>query len=405
MDLSGKKIALIMCGSVAVYKSLDLIRRLRERGAVVIPVMTKSAQKFITPLIVGAISNRRVYTHLLSYKEGYESNHIQLANECDLLVVAPASANFIAHVAHGMVYDLASAILLAKGDQPVLIAPAMNFMMWAKPATQRNVEILQKDGCYFIGPESGAMAESNGYGVGRMSEPCDIIRQITWLLYKSKELLLKGKRALVTSGPTYEPLDPMRYIANRSSGQQGHAIAKSLAYFGAEVILISGPVSIADPPNVMTIHVERAEDMLQEVLKALPVDIAVMVSAVSDWRFPKIAGTKIKRKDIGDTMRIDLMENPDILKIIGHHQCRPSIVVGFAAETQCIEQNAREKLLNKGADFIVSNCILPDTGFVGKEWNKVSIVFPDKIEEYPELPKAEVADRLCHLIVEHLGMK
>ncbi|KGB27276.1 bifunctional phosphopantothenoylcysteine decarboxylase/phosphopantothenate synthase [Candidatus Liberibacter solanacearum] len=403
MDLLGKRILLIMCGSVAVYKSLDLIRRMRERGVVVIPVITDSAQKFVTPLLVGAISNSQVYTSLFPHEERHDSNHIQLASDCDLFLVAPATAHFIACIAHGMADDLASAVLLAKRDQPVLLAPAMNFMMWSNSATQRNVEILQKDGYYFVGPENGAMAENNGCGVGRMSESCDIIKHAAGLLCREKKLPLKGRRAVVTSGPTYEPLDPMRYIANRSSGRQGHAIAECLACLGAEVTLISGPVSLSDPPNVTTIHVERAEEMLQEVLKSLPADIAVMVSAVSDWKFSEIAKTKIKRKDIGNVMRVDLAENPDILRIIGHHQYRPSVVVGFAAETQCIEQNAREKLLYKGADFIVSNCVLPEVGFVGKESNKVSIVFPGNIEEWPELLKTEVANRLCVLIMKYLN--
>ncbi|AKK20285.1 bifunctional phosphopantothenoylcysteine decarboxylase/phosphopantothenate--cysteine ligase CoaBC [Candidatus Liberibacter africanus] len=405
MNIIGKRIVLIMCGSVAIYKSLDLIRRLQEKGAIVIPVMTNSAKKFITPLMVGAVSNSRVCMDLFSDEEGNDRNHIKVASDCDLFIVAPASANFIARIAHGMVSDMASAILLARGDQPVILASAMNFMMWDKAVTKRNVKILQKDGYYFVGPENGAMAESNGCGIGRMSEPCDIIRFIISLLCRDKKLPLRGKRAVVTSGPTYEPLDPMRYIANRSSGRQGHAIAESLACLGAEVILISGPVSLDDPSNVTTIHVEQAGDMLQEVLKTLPVDIAVMVSAVSDWRFSEILEEKIKRKDIGGRgMRIDLKENPDILKVIGHHKCRPSIVIGFAAETKSVIDNAREKLLYKGADFIVSNCISPQTGFVGKDRNKVTIVSPDKIDEWPELLKTEVADKLCHLIIEHFAM-
>ncbi|MEG8099230.1 bifunctional phosphopantothenoylcysteine decarboxylase/phosphopantothenate--cysteine ligase CoaBC [Candidatus Liberibacter brunswickensis] len=404
MNILGKRIVLIMCGSIAIYKSLELIRRLQERGALVIPVMTDSAKKFITPLMVSSLSNSHVFMDLFSYENEHDNNHIKVANNCDIFVVAPASANFIARVAHGMVCDMASAILLARGDQPVIFAPAMNFMMWDKSVTRRNVEVLKNDGYYFIGPEIGAMAENNGSGLGRMSEPRDIIKNITLLLSRDKKLFLKDKRAVVTSGPTCEPLDPMRYITNRSSGRQGHAIAESLARFGAEVILISGPVSIVDPPGVTTIHVERADDMLQEVLKTLPVDIAVMVAAVSDWRFSEIADEKIKRKDMGDTIRIEFKENPDILKIIGHHKLRPSFVVGFSAETQCLVDNAREKLLHKGADLIVSNYILPETSFIGKEHNKVSIVFPDKIEDWPELLKSEIADKICSLIVDHFNV-
>ncbi|MBL0848915.1 MAG: bifunctional phosphopantothenoylcysteine decarboxylase/phosphopantothenate--cysteine ligase CoaBC [Candidatus Liberibacter ctenarytainae] len=405
MNLVGKRIILIMSGSVAIYKSLELIRRMRERGAVVVPILTSAAQKFITPMMVSALSNSRVYTDLF-LRNDCDGNHIQLTENCDLFVVAPASANFIARTAHGMVNDLASAVLLAKGNQPVLLAPAMNFMMWSNVTVQRNVELLRGDGYHFIGPENGAMAEDNGSGIGRMSEPPDIIMRVQLLLNDRKYLPLKGRRAVVTSGPTYEPLDPMRYITNRSSGRQGHAIAEKLAYLGAEVILISGPVSIPNPSNVVTIRIEKAEEMLQEVLKALPVDIAVMVSAVSDWKCAEISKTKIKQKKLeGDSMRLDLVENPDILKIIGHHQCRPSIVIGFAAETHGLVKYAREKLLDKGADFIVANSISPESGFIEKDYNQVSIISSEGVKQWPQLLKTEVAYKLCMLIAHHLDSR
>ncbi|MBA5723692.1 bifunctional phosphopantothenoylcysteine decarboxylase/phosphopantothenate--cysteine ligase CoaBC [Candidatus Liberibacter sp.] len=405
MSLVGKRIVLIMSGSIAVYKCLDLIRRMCERGVVVIPVLTSSAQKFITPMLVNAISNSHVYAKLFSCEPGSNTNHIQLARDCDLLVVAPASANFIARIAHGMAYDLASAIILSKQDRPVLLAPAMNPTMWFNPATQRNVDILRRDGIFFVGPEEGAMAENDEIGLGRMSEPLDIIACITRLLGREENLFLTGKRAVVTSGPTYEPLDPVRYITNRSTGRQGHAIAESLAHFGADVTLISGPVSLADPPNVKTIRIERTEEMFREVLTTLPVDIAVMVSAVSDWRLPEIAKTKIKRRNSDGILRLNLIENPDILKSIGHHKCRPSVVVGFAAETQHLEENAQEKLSHKGANFIVANSVLPKTGFIGEEYNQVSIVSPEGIEKWPKLLKKEVAHKLCFLIAKHLKIE
>ncbi|MBY7648931.1 MAG: bifunctional phosphopantothenoylcysteine decarboxylase/phosphopantothenate--cysteine ligase CoaBC [Candidatus Liberibacter europaeus] len=405
MNLSGKRIILVMSGSIAIYKSLDLIRRMRERGAIVVPVMTDSAQKFITPMIVGSISNSYVYSNLFAHENEHDANHIKLASDCDIIVVAPASANFLARIAHGMAHDLASAILLAKGSVPVLLAPAMNFMMWSNLAIQRNIEILRRDGYFFIGPENGAMAENNGCGIGRMSDPFDILSHVATLLERGINFPLRGKRAVVTSGPTYEPLDPVRYVTNRSSGRQGHAIAESLAYLGADVTLITGPVLLADPPNVKTIHVERADEMLQEVLKTLPVDIAVMVAAVSDWKFSEMATEKIKRKYGMSNMKFDFVENVDILNVIGHHPCRPSIVVGFAAETQLITENGREKLLHKGADFIVANDVLPDKGFIGKEYNQVTIISHDDVEQWPKLLKTEVANRLCDLIVKYLNVR
>ncbi|WP_105383591.1 bifunctional phosphopantothenoylcysteine decarboxylase/phosphopantothenate--cysteine ligase CoaBC [Neorhizobium alkalisoli] len=400
MALTGKRILLIISGGIAAYKSFDLIRRLRERGASVRPIMTRAAQEFVTPLAVGALSASHVYVDLFSREDEQDVGHIRLARENDLVVVAPASADLMAKMAHGLADDLASAVLLAT-DRPVLIAPAMNPKMWAAPATRRNAETLKADGIHFIGPMAGEMAESNEAGIGRMAEPLEIVAAVERLLDGTAKPLA-GKTAIVTSGPTHEPIDPVRYIANRSSGRQGHAIAAALARLGADVTLISGPVTIPDPSGVKAVHVERAEEMLDAVLSRLPADIAVMVAAVADWRVASSAEQKIKKRPGEVPPPLQLAENPDILKTVGHHDRRPKLVVGFAAETQDIEKNGRAKLERKGADMIVANDVSPETGIMGGSRNRVKIISAHGIDEWPDLGKDEVAERLAQLIAERL---
>lgn len=400
MTLAGKRILLVIAGGIAAYKSLDLIRRLRERGASVRPIMTRGAQEFITPLAVGALSASHVYTELFSREDEQDVGHIRLARECDLVLVAPATADLMAKMANGLADDLASTVLLAT-DRPVLVAPAMNPKMWAHPATQRNVGVLQGDGIQLIGPMEGEMAESGERGRGRMAEPLDIVAGVEDLLSGPKPLA--GMTAVVTSGPTHEPIDPVRYIANRSSGKQGHAIAAALARLGAEVTLVSGPVTIPDPAGVRTLHVERAEEMRDAVLGALPADIAVMVAAVADWRVASSAGQKIKKQPGEAPPPLELAENPDILKTVGHHARRPRLVVGFAAETQNVEENGRSKLERKGADLIVANDVSPETGIMGGDRNRVKLISRDGVEGWPDLSKDEVAERLALWIATQIG--
>ncbi|MUZ73125.1 bifunctional phosphopantothenoylcysteine decarboxylase/phosphopantothenate--cysteine ligase CoaBC [Agrobacterium vitis] len=396
MALTDKRILLIISGGIAAYKSLDLIRRLRERGASVRPIMTRAAQEFITPLAVGALSASHVYTDLFSREDEQDVGHIRLARDCDLILVAPVTADLMAKMAHGMADDLASAVLLA-ADRPVLVAPAMNPKMWTHPATLRNVAQLKADGIQFIGPMAGEMAESGEAGLGRMAEPLEIVAKVEACL-DTPFKPLAGKTAIVSSGPTHEPIDPVRYIANRSSGKQGHAIASALARLGAEVTLVSGPVSLADPIGVKTIHVERAEDMRDAVLTHLPADIAVMVAAVADWRVETASEHKIKKQPSDAAPMLALTENPDILKTVGHHEKRPALVIGFAAETQNIKENGRAKLERKGADLIVANDVSPQTGIMGGDRNRVTLIYKDRTEDWPDMDKDAVAERLAQTI-------
>lgn len=398
MVLSGKHILLIISGGIAAYKSLDLIRRLKERGAKVTPVMTKGAQEFITPLAVGALCATHVFTELFSRQDEQDVGHIRLARDCDLVLVAPATADLMGKMAHGLADDLASTILLAT-DRKVLVAPAMNPQMWRAKATQRNVQTLTTDGITFIGPMTGEMAEKGETGLGRMAEPLQIIDAVEVIL-SDRPKPLAGKTAIVTSGPTREPIDPVRYIANHSSGKQGHAIASALAALGADVTLVSGPVTIADPTGVTTVHVERAEEMRDAVVSRLPVDIAVMVAAVADWRVATSIDQKIKKLPGGQPLSLQLMENPDILKTVGHHEYRPRIVVGFAAETQNVETNGRAKLDRKGADMIVANDVSAGTGIMGGDRNSVKLISRLGVESWPDLDKTDVAKRLAAVIAE-----
>ncbi|MEH3090508.1 MAG: bifunctional phosphopantothenoylcysteine decarboxylase/phosphopantothenate--cysteine ligase CoaBC [Agrobacterium cavarae] len=400
MALSNKHILLIISGGIAAYKSLDLIRRLKERGAKVTPVMTRGAQEFVTPLAVGALSATHVFTELFSRQDEQDVGHIRLARDCDLVLVAPATADLLAKMANGLADDLASTVLLAT-DRPVLVAPAMNPKMWEAKATKRNIATLKSDGIAFIGPMAGEMAEKGEAGIGRMAEALQIAEGVEHLLDDAPKPL-KGKTAIVTSGPTHEPIDPVRYIANRSSGQQGHAIAAALAKLGAEVTLVSGPVTIPDPAGVTTIHVERAEEMRDAVLAKLPSDIAVFVAAVADWRVASSSEQKIKKQPGDAPPALQLTENPDILKTVGHHEKRPRLVIGFAAETQNVEGNGRAKLQRKGADMIVANDVSPETGIMGGARNQVKIISQTGVDAWPDLSKTEVAERLAALIAERL---
>lgn len=398
MTLADKRILLIIGGGIAAYKTLDLIRRLRERGAAVTPVMTRAAGEFVTPLSVGALAGTKVYGELFDRDDEQDVGHIRLARGADLVILAPASATRMGKMAAGIGDDLAGAILLAT-RAPVLLAPAMNPAMWTHPATRRSLETLKGDGLHFVGPNRGEMAESGESGEGRMAEPLEIVAAAEAILGTGIGLLA-GRHILVTSGPTHEPIDPVRYIANRSSGRQGHAIAASLARLGARVTLVSGPVALADPPDVSTVHVETAREMLAAVEAALPADAAVFVAAVADWRTEGDAAHKIKKGPEGPPA-LGLVENPDILRTVGTGPRRPALVVGFAAETRDLLENATAKLERKGADLIVANDVSGDV--MGGEANTVRLVSRDGVEEWPRMPKGEVADRLALDIARRLA--
>ena len=406
MTLSGARILLIISGGIAAYKSLDLIRRLRERGFAVRCVMTQAAQQFITPLSVGALTADHVFTDLFDRQDEQDVGHIRLAREADLVIVAPATANLMAKLANGLADDLASAVLLAT-SAPVLLAPAMNPAMWAHPATRRNRETLAVDGISFVGPGRGEMAESGEAGEGRMAEPLEIVAAAEASL-KPANQILSGRRIIVTSGPTHEPLDPVRYIANRSSGKQGHAIAAALAALGADVRLVSGPVSIPDPAGVSVAHVETAREMKAAVEGQLPADAAIFVAAVADWRPADTGAEKIKKVSGKGPPPLEMVENPDILATVGRHKKRPGLVIGFAAETENLEKNASAKLKKKGADIIVANDVSHNSGVgakgvMGGDRNRVRIVSGSGIDAWPEMTKTEVAERLAALVAQKLG--
>ncbi len=399
-SLAGRRILLIIGGGIAAYKCLDLIRRLRERGAKIRPILTKAAEEFVTPLAVGALAADKVFTELFSREDEHDVGHIRLSREADLIIVAPATADLMAKMANGLANDLASAVLLAT-DKPVLIAPAMNPKMWNHAATRRNRLTLEKDGIRFIGPNKGEMAESGESGAGRMAEPLEIVAAIEKYLDRSPKPL-KGKTVIMTSGPTHEPIDPVRYIANRSSGKQGHAIAAALARLGATVRLVSGPVTIPDPEGVSVIHVESAREMRDAVEQLLPADAAIMVAAVADWRYANEANEKIKKQPGEKAPALQMVENPDILAGVGHSKLRPRLVVGFAAETQDLLANAQKKLAKKGADWIIANDVSHAKGVMGGDRNAVRIVTHMGVEEWPEISKEEVAERLAHKIATAL---
>jgi phosphopantothenoylcysteine decarboxylase / phosphopantothenate---cysteine ligase len=394
-----KRVLLIIGGGIAAYKSLDLIRRLKESGVSVRVVMTEAAQRFITPLAAGAIVGERVFTDLFDQAQEFDVGHIRLARECDLIVVAPATANLMAKAAHGLANDLASAVLLAT-DKPVLFAPAMNPHMWANAATRRNFATLQASGLRFIGPNEGEMAESGERGLGRMAEPLEIRDAVLAALSDGP---LKGKRALVTAGPTVEAIDPVRFISNRSSGKQGYAIAAALAELGADVTLVSGPTNLPAPQGVRRVDVESAREMLEASEAALPLDVAVMVAAVADWRPTKEAQSKIK-KDAAGVPSIALQENPDILATLAKPgKKRPKLVVGFAAETDHVEEHARAKIAKKGCDWIVANDVSGDV--MGGAENQVLLITKDKAETWPRMAKEAVARRLAAEIANAVADK
>jgi phosphopantothenoylcysteine decarboxylase/phosphopantothenate--cysteine ligase len=392
-----KRILLVIAGGIAAYKSLDLIRRMQDRGLRVRCILTEAAQKFVTPLAVGALAGERAFTELFDPHSEFDVGHIRLSRDCDLVLVAPATADVMAKMAGGHADDLATAVLLAT-DKPVLLAPAMNPHMWQRKATQRNLAQLVHDGVQVVGPNAGEMAERGEGGIGRMAEPLEIAAAVASILRKSGAL--SGKRMLVTSGPTHEPIDPVRYIANRSSGKQGHAIAAAGAAAGAEVVLISGPVDVPDPPGVSVTKVETAQQMLAAVEQALPVDIAVFAAAVADWRVERQSTSKIKKQK-GRPQQLGLIENPDILATIARRNSgRPRLVVGFAAETDDVIANAQAKLARKGCDWIVANDVSPATGIMGGDFNTVHLITADGAEAWPPQSKDEVARRLVERIAE-----
>jgi phosphopantothenoylcysteine decarboxylase / phosphopantothenate---cysteine ligase len=393
-----ERIVLIIGGGIAAYKCLDLIRRLKERGMAVRVVMTRAAQEFITPLAVGALSNERVFTDLFSLDDEREIGHIRLARDCDAVVVAPATADLIAKMAGGHANDLATAVLLAT-DKPVLVAPAMNPRMWLHPATQRNVAQLQADGVTIAGPAIGEMAERGEAGPGRLVEVPDLIAAIEGLTIDRKVAgslgPLAGRHILITAGPTHEPIDPVRYIANRSSGKQGYALAAAARRLGARVTLVSGPVTLPEPPGVDVVSVVTAQDMLQAARAALPADIAIFAAAVADWRLAKPKPDKIKKTASGEPPSLKLTENPDILATLARSpQNRPALVIGFAAETSDVLAHARKKLKTKGADWIVANDVSPESGVMGGDRNRVHLVMEGKVESWPDMSKTQVAEQL-----------
>ncbi|NOX41701.1 MAG: bifunctional phosphopantothenoylcysteine decarboxylase/phosphopantothenate--cysteine ligase CoaBC [Alphaproteobacteria bacterium] len=392
--LVDKTILLVIGGGIAAFKALELIRRLRELGAKVIPVLTSAGAEFVTPLSVSALAASPVHTDLFDLTNEAEMGHIELSRCADLVVVCPATADFLAKMATGLANDLASTLLLAT-DKPVLIAPAMNVRMWNHPATVRNVEMLRHDGILFVGPNRGEMA-CGEFGEGRLAEPAEIVSAIEVSFLGDK---LAGKRVLVTSGPTFEPIDPVRYLANRSSGAQGAEIARALVMQGAEVVFVTGPAEVAPPAGVKLVSVETAVQMAAAVRDELPVDVAIFAAAVADWRVKKAATGKIKKTQGGTPPSLDFTENPDILATTSKMKSgRPKLVIGFAAETENVEENAIAKRLRKGCDWILANDVSPKAGIMGGTENAVTLISHEGLERWPRLSKAEVAVRLADQI-------
>ena len=391
-----KSILLIIGGGIAAYKSLELIRLLKGKGIGVTAVMTKAAEQFVTPLSVASLSGNKVYGDLFSLTDETEMGHIELSRSADLVVVAPATADLLAKMATGLANDLASTTLLAT-DKKVLAAPAMNVRMWHHAATQRNIRTLMTDGVTFVGPTAGEMA-CGEFGLGRLAEPADIAVAIDTMLSPQAKPLA-GRHVLITAGPTREPIDPVRYISNHSSGKQGYAIAEAAVKLGARVTLVSGPVSLPIPPGVGMTQVTTAQEMLQAVESSLPADIAIFTAAVADWRVAKVAGEKLKKSADGAVPSLSFAENPDILKTIASlKKGRPKLVVGFAAETEKVIDHAKAKLAKKGCDLIVANDVSPDSGVFGGDANTVHLVSATGVENWPKLSKAEVASRLMNTL-------
>ena len=391
------RVLLIIGGGIAAYKSLELTRALQRRGHSVVPVLTAGAQAFITPLSAAALAGEKAYTDLFDLKDEAEMGHIALSRSADIVVVAPATANLIGRMANGLADDLATTLLLAT-DKQVMIAPAMNVRMWQHPATQRNIARLISDGVVLVGPDEGDMA-CGEHGPGRLAEPEVIAAAVDARL--GQRQLLKGLRAVVTSGPTIEPIDPVRFIANRSSGRQGHAMAEALARAGADVTLVSGPVTLADPEGVAVVRVERAIDMLRAVEQALPADIAIFAAAVADWRVEE-AGQKLKKSREG-LPTLALAENPDIASTIAHGPLRPRLVIGFAAETENLLPSASEKRVRKGLDWIIANDVSASNAIFGGAENEVNLITPQGVEAWPRMGKQHVARQLVARIAAHMG--
>jgi len=397
--LTGKRILLIIGGGIAAYKSLDLIRRLRDHGASVTPVLTRAAEEFVTPLSASALAAQKVYRDLFDLTDEAEMGHIELSRAADLVVVAPATADLMAKIAHGHANDLASTLLMAT-DKRVLIAPAMNVRMWEHPATQRNLGVLQGDGVLVVGPDEGNMA-CGEFGPGRMAEVPQIVAATHAALGDGP---LRGTHVLVTSGPTHEPIDPVRYIANRSSGAQGTALAAALRDLGARVSFVTGPASVPPPFGVDVIRVETAREMQVAVEAALPADAAVFAAAVADWRVANAADQKMKKDGSGTAPALEFAQNPDILaRVAQMTEGRPRLVVGFAAETETVEAHATAKRARKGCDWIVANDVSPETGIMGGAENRIVLISQEGAEPWPRLPKAEVAKRLAARIAEALA--
>ncbi len=396
--LAGKRILLIVSGGIAAYKCLELIRRLRERGAAVRCILTEGGAQFVTPLSLAALSREQVYQDIFSLTDESEMGHLRLSREAELVLVAPATANILAKMANGIADDLASTALLAT-DRPIMVAPAMNTRMWENEATRANVKTLAARGVLRVGPNAGALAEDES-GMGRMAEPAEILAAVE--SYFGAEAPLSGRHALITSGPTHEAIDPVRYIANRSSGKQGHAIAAALARLGAETTLVSGPTVEPDPPGVEIVRIESARNMLDAALAALPADVAVCAAAVSDWRPANEAGQKIKKGASGPPP-LALTENPDILAALAAAgNRRPALVVGFAAETENVVANAHRKRAKKGCDWILANDVSAGTGTFGGDDNTIHLVDGEGTESWPRMSKAEIAARLADRIAGHL---
>jgi len=406
---ASRRVLLIIAGGIAAYKSLDLIRRLRERGIAIRVVMTKAAQEFVTPMSVGAIAGEKPFTELFDPHSELDVGHIRLARDNDLIVVAPATAGIMARMANGHADDLATAVLLAT-DRTVLLAPAMNSRMWSNRATQRNLKTLLADGVLTVGPNAGEMAESGEAGLGRMAEPLEIVAAIEQHFESrtsaaGKDGPLSGTRILITAGPTHEPIDPVRYIANRSSGKQGHAIARAAAAAGADVTLVTGPVNLSDPPGVKTMHAESARDMLKAVEAALPMDVGIFAAAVADWRTADAGEQKLKKDGKGPP-KLTLVENPDILARISKLGTkRPKLVIGFAAETQKVVEHATAKLWRKGADWILANDVSAEGGAMGGDDNTIHLVTAKGVEHWPTQSKDAVAAMLIAHIADALNGK
>ena len=415
IPLSHARILLIISGGIAAYKSLELIRRLKDRGATVRVVMTSAARQFISPLSAATLSGQPVRDDLFSLTDEAAIGHIELSRAADLIVVAPASANILARMAAGLADDMATTVLLAT-DKPVLAAPAMNVRMWLHPATRRNLDRLRDDGVLFVGPDSGAMA-CGEFGPGRMAEPLVIVEAIEAALADeaasgqslqgppSDSGSLGGRHVIVTSGPTYEPIDPVRFLGNRSSGRQGHAIAQAAVGAGARVTLVTGPVGMSDPAGAEVVHVGSARDMREAVEAALPADAFIAVAAVADWRAENVASQKIK-KDAKESPTLRLVENPDILaEVAKKTTMRPAVVIGFAAETENVTANAMAKLQRKGCDLIIANSVAEGTSTFGGETNQVQVIGAAGVESWPPMTKAEVANGIVRRLAVELAKR